>query len=176
MINLIPRPEKITQSPGIYSFSKKNATVFFSTELEGIEELLCEVMNSSFKRVKENADVSFIYDNDEKKEGYSLKIDNSGVRIFASSYEGAFYGLQTLRQLVESDFKNKKMLSSKYITIDKDSPRYSWRGVHLDESRHFFGKATVKKLDKAVAQGLLHKNAAARKKSQFTRKLNALNA
>jgi len=37
-------------------------------------------------------------------------------------------------------------------------------------------KATVKKLDKAVAQGLLHKNAAARKKSQFTRKLNALNA
>ena len=37
-------------------------------------------------------------------------------------------------------------------------------------------KATVKKLDKAVAQGLLHKNAAARKKSQFTRKLNSLNA
>ena len=37
-------------------------------------------------------------------------------------------------------------------------------------------KATVKKLDKAVAQGLLHKNAAARKKSQYTRKLNSLNA
>ena len=37
-------------------------------------------------------------------------------------------------------------------------------------------KETVKKLDKAVAQGLLHKNAAARKKSQFTRKLNSLNA
>ena len=37
-------------------------------------------------------------------------------------------------------------------------------------------KATVKKLDKAVAKGLLHKNTAARKKSQFTRKLNSLNA
>ncbi len=37
-------------------------------------------------------------------------------------------------------------------------------------------KETVKKLDKAVGQGLLHKNAAARKKSQFTRKLNSLNA
>ena len=37
-------------------------------------------------------------------------------------------------------------------------------------------KATVKKIDKAVAQGLLHKNTAARKKSQFTRKLNTLNA
>ncbi len=37
-------------------------------------------------------------------------------------------------------------------------------------------KATVKRIDKAVAQGLLHKNTAARKKSQFTRKLNTLNA
>lgn len=37
-------------------------------------------------------------------------------------------------------------------------------------------KAAVKKLDKAVAHGLLHKNTAARKKSQYTRKLNSLNA
>ena len=35
-------------------------------------------------------------------------------------------------------------------------------------------KAAVKKLDKAVCQGLLHKNAAARKKSQFTKKMNTL--
>lgn len=146
MINLIPMPERITEIPGIYSFSKANATVFLSTELEGVYELLCEIMGCEFRRVKENADISFIFDKDEEKEGYSLKTDKSGVRVFASSYEGAFYGLQTLRQLFESDFKNKKMLSSKYITIDKDSPRYSWRGVHLDESRHFFGKATVKKL------------------------------
>ena len=35
-------------------------------------------------------------------------------------------------------------------------------------------KAAVKKIDKAVARGILHKNAAARKKSQFTKKLNAM--
>ena len=35
-------------------------------------------------------------------------------------------------------------------------------------------KAAVKKIDKAVARGLLHKNAGARKKSQFTKKLNAM--
>ena len=35
-------------------------------------------------------------------------------------------------------------------------------------------KAAVKKIDKAVAKGILHKNNAARKKSQFTAKLNAL--
>lgn len=37
-------------------------------------------------------------------------------------------------------------------------------------------KAAVKKLDMAVAKGHMHKNAAARKKSQFTKKLNAMNA
>ena len=37
-------------------------------------------------------------------------------------------------------------------------------------------RATVKKLDQAVAKGLLHKNNAARKKSQFTAKLNKLGA
>lgn len=36
-------------------------------------------------------------------------------------------------------------------------------------------KATVKRIDKAVANGIIHKNTAARKKSQFTRKLNSLN-
>ncbi len=35
-------------------------------------------------------------------------------------------------------------------------------------------KAATKKLDQAVSQGIIHKNAAARKKSQFTKKLNAL--
>ena len=35
-------------------------------------------------------------------------------------------------------------------------------------------KAAVKKIDKAVARGIMHKNAAARKKSQFTKKLNAM--
>ncbi len=33
-------------------------------------------------------------------------------------------------------------------------------------------KAAVKKIDKAVARGIIHKNAAARKKSQFTKALN----
>ena len=35
-------------------------------------------------------------------------------------------------------------------------------------------KAAVKKIDKAVCRGIIHKNAAARKKSQFTKKLNAM--
>ena len=37
-------------------------------------------------------------------------------------------------------------------------------------------KAAVKKIDQAVCRGIIHKNAAARKKSQFTKKYNAMNA
>lgn len=146
MINLIPMAQRITESFEVYSFEKKNATAFFSVELQEISEMLPVVLNCEFKRVKENANISFIYDSAEEKEGYSLKIGENGVRIFASAYEGAFYGLQTARQLFESDIKNKKVLSSHYTVITNDSPKYSWRGLQLDESRHFFGKETVKKL------------------------------
>ena len=146
MINLIPMPLSITESFEVYGFEKKNATVFISKELEEIYDILPVMLDCEFGKAKENADISFIYDSAEEKEGYSLKINEKGARIFASAYEGAFYALQTLRQLFESDIKNKKMLSARYVTITNDSPRYEWRGLQLDESRHFFGKATVKKL------------------------------
>lgn len=146
MINLIPMPLSVTESFEVYSMEKKNATVFLSTELEGIYEILPLILNCEFKKAKDTADIRFIYDDAEEKEGYSLKINDKGVKIFASSYEGAFYALQTLRQLFESDIKNKKMLSARYTVITNDSPRYKWRGLQLDESRHFFGKDTVKKL------------------------------
>ena len=97
MINLIPMPLSITESFEVYSLEKKNATVFISKDLEGIYEILPVILNCEFRKGKETADISFIYDSAEEKEGYSLKINEKGVRIFASSYEGAFYALQTLR-------------------------------------------------------------------------------
>lgn len=146
MINLIPMPERITEGDEVYSFEKENATVFASKELKEITQILPEILSCSFKEVNTEACVSFIYDSAEEKEGYSLKIGEKGAKVFASSYEGAFYGAETLRQLFESDIKNKKRLSAHYVSITNDSPKYFWRGFQLDESRHFFGKDTVKTL------------------------------
>lgn len=146
MANIIPLPKNVVETNDYYSFDKSKATCFISTELSEITGMLEEVMHCRFRQDKSAACISFIYDPDEEKEGYSLIVDKSGARVFASCYNGAFYGLQTLRQLFGSDIENKKILSSHFIKITNDSPRFGWRGIQLDESRHFFGKETVKKL------------------------------
>ena len=71
-------------------------------------------------------------------EGYVLTVDKGYVRIEGGSAAGVFYGIQTLRK----SLSGKKSLSP---VIIKDAPRFSWRGMHLDCSRHFFPVSFVKK-------------------------------
>ena len=76
------------------------------------------------------------------KEGYTLSVTASGIKVASSDKAGAFYALKTLEQLAKTT--NRKTVVP-CVEIE-DFPRYSWRGLHLDESRHFFGKETVKAL------------------------------
>ena len=74
-------------------------------------------------------------------EGYELSVRPDGISVRASSEAGRFYALQTLRQLaVPVDDR----LAFPCLEI-ADAPRFGWRGVHFDDSRHFFGKAAVKR-------------------------------
>ena len=83
-------------------------------------------------------------DNPITAEGYNLTVSKQGVNIQASSAAGAFYGLQTLAQLA----RNGKKLP---VTTIKDEPRFPYRGLHLDVSRHFFNTDYVKKQIDLVA-------------------------
>ena len=71
-------------------------------------------------------------------ESYSLRVGASGVTITAADSAGLFYGLQTLRQLVEAGAPVRG------IAID-DAPRFGYRGMHLDVVRHFMPVAFVKR-------------------------------
>ncbi|HTV41857.1 MAG TPA: beta-N-acetylhexosaminidase [Candidatus Sulfotelmatobacter sp.] len=73
-------------------------------------------------------------------EGYRLEVNRQGVNIHALSPAGAFYGCQTLRQLIEP--RTKEIPCVKI----EDTPRYEWRGLMLDVSRHFFDKPTILQL------------------------------
>ena len=76
-------------------------------------------------------------------QGYHLRISDSGVKIEALTPMGLFYGLQTLRQLEE----NGKF---PYIAIT-DQPKYPYRGIMIDCSRHFFPIDVLKKQLDAMA-------------------------
>ena len=80
-----------------------------------------------------------------EKEGYVLSINKKGVTIAGGSAAGVFYGIQTLRKSLVPD-NNSKVYSQDFpAVVITDSPRFSWRGMHLDCSRHFFPVAFVKK-------------------------------
>ncbi|MFH1853207.1 MAG: family 20 glycosylhydrolase, partial [Candidatus Neomarinimicrobiota bacterium] len=81
-------------------------------------------------------------------EGYRLTIDSARIRLTAAQPAGLFYGCQTLRQLlpVRPDDRDKTARAGEWampgLNID-DSPRFAWRGMMLDVSRHFFPKKFI---------------------------------
>jgi hexosaminidase len=97
------------------------------------------------------------------KEGYILKVNANGINLNASTPAGIFYGVQTLLQLLPASVENKNPVrpanwSIPFVTIT-DHPRFGWRGLMLDVSRHFFTKQEVKDFIDMMAKykfNLLH--------------------
>ena len=71
-------------------------------------------------------------------ESYTLRVASNGVTLIGADSAGLFYGLQTLRQLVEAG------VPVRGIEIT-DAPRFRYRGMHLDVARHFMPADFVKR-------------------------------
>lgn len=81
-------------------------------------------------------------------DGYRLKVTPQGITLTANAPAGFFYGIQTLVQLLPPAIASKTEKEEREwdipaVTIE-DYPRFGWRGLMLDVSRHFFTVAQVK--------------------------------
>lgn len=76
-------------------------------------------------------------------EGFRLEIAPGSLRLTGADAAGLFHGLQALRQLSRPDGRPASGLPCLRIV---DAPRFPWRGLHLDVSRHFMPKAFILKL------------------------------
>ncbi len=146
MINLIPMPLNVKEFQGGYSIDREAVALSFDDEFECLKEIVPEMLKIKTAEPDKCVDISFIYDSKADKNAYSLSINESGVRVYASDYEGAMYAVATIRQLYKTDITDNKNLTASCVEIKNDKPLYDWRGLHLDESRNFFGIDTVKKL------------------------------
>jgi len=92
---------------------------------------------------------------DQRDESYELLVNGDGVRISARRPAGLFYGVQTLRQLLPPQVYARESVSRISWVIPgvriEDKPRFSWRGLMLDVSRHFFPKSFVKECIDIIA-------------------------
>jgi hexosaminidase len=82
-------------------------------------------------------------------EGYQLDVTARGVEVRASTAAGAFYALETVKQLLPPAIYRDAPLAGVVWRVPavhiEDAPRFSWRGSHLDVARHFMPKEFVKK-------------------------------
>ncbi len=85
---------------------------------------------------------------------YHLLVNPTRIEIEGGPKAGAFYGIQTLIQLLPAG--NVNSLSIPGIEI-RDYPRFPWRGMHLDVSRHFFSVDFIKKYIDYLASYKLNK-------------------
>ena len=127
--------------------------LFFENDFKQVAEFLKSYLeNGSSIKLKSTESaykISFVKDNNiTNNEGYELTITTNGITISASSPSGAFYGVQSLRQLLPVQFENgtyeDNEVAIQNLTI-KDSPQFKYRGMHLDVGRHFFSVDFIKK-------------------------------
>ena len=88
------------------------------------------------------------------QEAYQLTVTSEQITIDAASPAGVFYGIQTLRKSI--DVTEPKSLAFPTAVID-DAPRFAYRGMHFDVSRHFFTVDFIKQYIDILALHNLNK-------------------
>lgn len=164
---IIPKPTEIKINENHFIL-KDNFVVYLDPKLvlENINIFITDhiVPPTKFqfqieKSNHDNAQLCFVYNENIPKEGYELELTADKLIIQSSTPSGHLYGLITFMQLFPPEiFSETKVdtISSweaPCVTI-KDSPQFSWRGMHLDCSRHFF---TVDEVKKFIYWMSLHK-------------------
>ncbi len=91
-------------------------------------------------------------------EGYQLDIRPTGITISANTETGLFFGYQSLVQMLPA---NASSVRYSKVTLPEctitDYPQYSWRGCHLDVSRHFFTPKQIKRMLDLMAMYKMNK-------------------
>jgi hexosaminidase len=156
-ISVIPQP--VSVAPNLGYFTVQPDTVIFSTDRKAAQTLikyLAPATGYAFRLSRTDSDTNIIRLIIDPKlaklasEGYRLLVTPDTITLSSPSREGIFHGLQTLRQLLPVTIFSTGKVAEQTWTIPaveiEDYPRFPWRGLMLDCSRHFFDKAYIKRL------------------------------
>src|SRR5690606_18234056 len=151
-VNVIPLPQNVSAT-GEQLTLPASIAVYIDPKAGVSQQYAKEViagMGFTAHLVNREKQASLVLKNNKKlsggSEAYTLTVSGAGttgvITAVAAAKQGHIYALQTLRQLVQ---RAGSGIQVPVVTI-ADQPHFSWRAFMLDESRHFHGKETVKKL------------------------------
>jgi hexosaminidase len=150
-VNIIPQPVSLKKREGSFvidqntsvKIDKANkelqaAAGFFSSYIHSIGGIALPVNSPKKKsiefKIAKTADIG--------EEGYLLHVSPLAIVITANTKAGIIYGMQSIFQTLPA-IRTNAVLQIPSIEV-KDYPRFKWRGMHLDVSRHFFSPGLVK--------------------------------
>lgn len=150
--NVIPKPVETTVTDGAAFKINSSTTISYPTADSALARqakmLAAYISDQSGVTVKTKADAAgsntirlrnnLITDN---REAYKISVGSDSIVINGASDAGTFYGIQTLRKAIPIEKVNSISIPDTEIS---DSPRFAYRGMHLDVVRHFFPIDSVK--------------------------------
>ncbi len=152
---VIPQPADFEAKEGYFTFA--TPLIGHSGPLLAEAQYLQKALQNYYQKdytltttKRSGTGITLLIEPELPHEGYVLEIGKTYIHITGGSKTGVFYGIQTLLQYCT----NKEQIRCCNI---KDTPRFAWRGLMLDESRHFFGKEKVKQLLEQMAFFKLNK-------------------
>lgn len=152
-VSIVPKPSVMLLSEGSFSFSKDTKIFIENDNQKPAAKYLSDLFENaagypiSISEVKENAHIIFLEDDALKPEAYHLEVTPKQITIIASDAAGYFYGIQTMRQLLPASIETANSNEQNWLVpslIINDEPRFAWRGMQMDFSRHFFSIDEVK--------------------------------
>ncbi|HTO94057.1 MAG TPA: beta-N-acetylhexosaminidase, partial [Bacteroidota bacterium] len=159
VLSLVPEPVSVEQHPGHFTIGPRTSIAVRQTlpEFRAVARFLAERLREStgyaipLDTAAQNPAADQIFFGAERhaggNEAYQLGVRSTGVTIDAQAPAGAFYAMQTLFQLLPRELEYGSTVQGVEWTIPcldiRDTPRFTWRGMHLDVGRHFFGKKFV---------------------------------
>ncbi len=148
-INIIPKPVEVIPGSGYFNLNE-NTTIVFGEfdELQNrfIEEIKVETgieLKMIDKPDGNSIEIQSVVN--LEAEEYRLLVSKNGITIKSSTSAGAYYALQSVKQLISADSKGKNEYLIPSVEIS-DKPEFAWRGYMLDVSRHFYGKEKIKEV------------------------------
>lgn len=154
---VIPKPVELTMGVGKFVIDG-NTSINVAEGLDGEAMFLAESIQQLTNVVPtvnsgKKANIFLILDDQiENGEGYLLEVTPDQIRILGKNAKGVFYGIQSLLQLIDIPEEGSSVdgITVPAVSI-KDRPRFIYRGMHLDVSRHFFDVDFVKKYIDMIA-------------------------
>lgn len=153
-VNLIPYPQSVVKGTGIFTINSKTKIALpagkkYLPEAELLNTLITNGSGKSLAYASASANViQFTTDNAiSADEGYKLTVTPQKVTLAAKTAAGIFRGVETLRQLLPDGVEQPGKAGALTLPAVQitDQPAYTWRGMHLDVSRHFFSIEYLKK-------------------------------